>query len=128
MRTAIATDPSKGTITLESCIHPLENILVSEDEYGQDGKDFAVEVASLSRRVAFQAEPDDPNPLHGGHLIVRHTRGVAQTLTGIEIDNFGQSGIQGTYVSLKDIVSLFYDQTCVSGLSIFLNVLLFATL
>lgn len=35
--------------------------------------------------------------LHGGHLIIYHTPGVAQRLEGVEIRDFGQQGNLGRY-------------------------------
>ena len=96
LRRVIAVNETKGLITLDEGVNPLQNSLLSEAD-SQDGIDFAVEVASLNRRVKFTAEKDDPNPLHGGHLIIFHTPDVAQTLRGVEIDGFGQQGNLGRY-------------------------------
>ena len=64
-----------------------------------DDPNTATEVALLSRNVKFSAVEDDPNPLHGGHLIVLHTPMVAQMLGGVEVVGFGQQGKMGRYVS-----------------------------
>lgn len=97
LREVAAIDPDAGLVRLNEGISPLDNLLLSQDE-GQDGRDFAVEVASLSRKVKFTASADDAdNPLHGGHLIILHTPGVPQLLRGVEISNFGQQGVIGRY-------------------------------
>ena len=62
-----------------------------------DNEDFAVEVALLSRNVVFEGATDDPNELHGAHLIVFHTPEVIQKLEGVEFVNFGQQGNLGRY-------------------------------
>lgn len=85
-----------GEITLNESVDHVENSLLAQDE-GEDGPKFAVEVASLSRKVKFTAADDDTNSLHGGHLIVLHTPNVPQTLRGVEISNFGQQGNIGRY-------------------------------
>jgi len=96
LRRIIAIDSANGFITLDKGVNRLENTLLSQDE-GEDGLNFAVEVASLSRNVKFTSEKDDPDPLVGGHLIVMHTPNVAQLLRGVEISNFGQQGNIGRY-------------------------------
>jgi hypothetical protein len=93
VRTVIARDTTLGTLTLNERIDPAVNLLHARVD--TDGADMAVEVASLSRRVVFTAERDDPNPLHGGHLIILHTPHVDQMLSGVEISNFGQQGVMG---------------------------------
>ena len=62
-----------------------------------DYPEFAVEVASLSRRIVLGADYDDGKI--GGHLIVYHTRYVKQFVEGVESVNFGQQGNLGRYVS-----------------------------
>lgn len=57
-----------------------------------DGE-YAVEVARLSRAVTFTSTVEDDV---GGHLIIFHTS-VEQHISGIRIENFGQSGILGRY-------------------------------
>ena len=90
-RTITSIDVDAGEITLGSGINPLDNSLLSLAD-GEDGRKFAVEVASLSRQVKFVAEKDDTDELHGGHLIVYHTPLIPQLLRGVEISNFGQQG------------------------------------
>lgn len=65
----------------------------------KDSRDFAVEVALLARNIVFEGAEDDPNDLHGAHLIVFHTPLVEQKLQGVEFRNFGQQGNLGRYVS-----------------------------
>ena len=55
------------------------------------------EVALLSRNVVVTATPDPANALHGGHLIVLHTPGVAQHLEGVRFEGSGQQGNLGRY-------------------------------
>ena len=62
-----------------------------------ENPDFAVEVALLARNVVFEGADDDPNQLHGAHLIVFHTPLVKQKLEGVEFVNFGQQGNLGRY-------------------------------
>lgn len=58
--------------------------------------DFAVEVALLSRNILFKSGKDE-NLSHGGHLWIRHTPDVAQTIQGVEFRDFGQQGTLGRY-------------------------------
>lgn len=62
----------------------------------EDHEIFAVEVASLTRPVIFEAESNSDNELIGGHLIVFGTP-TPQHLEGVEIRNFGQQGRLGRY-------------------------------
>ena len=59
--------------------------------------EHATEVGLLSRRIVFEAEEDENDPLMGGHMIFYYTRGVRQRLQGVEIRNFGQQGMLGRY-------------------------------
>lgn len=73
-------------------------------EMSSPERSCGAEVALLSRNVAFVAstkdDPDDSNPLHGGHLIVMHTTGeeARQHLQGAEVRRFGRQGELGRYV------------------------------
>lgn len=63
---------------------------------------MAAEVAWLSRAIVFEAEGDGGSGtgienLHGGHLKILCTPNVAQYIEGVEIRDFGQQGILGTY-------------------------------
>lgn len=58
---------------------------------------YAAEIARLTRRFVFEAQADNPDPLLGGHFIVMHTPNVVQTISGLEIRNFGQQGRLGRY-------------------------------
>ena len=60
--TITSIDVDAGEITLGSGINPLDNSLLSLAD-GEDGRKFAVEVASLSRQVKFVAEKDDTDEL-----------------------------------------------------------------
>jgi G8 domain len=62
----------------------------------QDHDDFAIEVASLTRRVVFEAESNLGDDLIGGHMIIYGTPNP-QHLEGVEIRNFGQQGRLGRY-------------------------------
>jgi len=57
--------------------------------------DYAVEVASLSRKIIFEGEDDED--LIGGHMIIYHTPNVIQRIEGAEFVNFGQQGNLGRY-------------------------------
>ena len=61
-----------------------------------ESKDFAVEVALLSRNIAFVGGTDS-TARHGGHFMVMHTPKVIQTLVGVDLQNFGQQGLLGRY-------------------------------
>eukprot|EP00548_Thalassiothrix_antarctica_P009388 CAMPEP_0194161454 /NCGR_PEP_ID=MMETSP0152-20130528/78944_1 /TAXON_ID=1049557 /ORGANISM="Thalassiothrix antarctica, Strain L6-D1" /LENGTH=1489 /DNA_ID=CAMNT_0038871245 /DNA_START=953 /DNA_END=5423 /DNA_ORIENTATION=+ len=63
----------------------------------QQSKDFAVEVALLSRNILFQGEKDPANDLFGAHFMVMKTPYVEQMIDGIEFQNFGQQGVLGRY-------------------------------
>ena len=66
-------------------------------EAGPGEAEYAVEVAGLRRDVVFEAQDDDPNNMHGGHLIVFHTPTTIQQISGVLFDNFGQDGNLGRY-------------------------------
>lgn len=90
-----SVDATTGKVTLTDSI--TSPITLNDDAMA------GVEVALLSRNVEFRAEEDPSSPLQGGHLIVLHTPGVAQTLSGVEFNNFGQQGNLGRYVSREEI-------------------------
>jgi hypothetical protein len=62
----------------------------------RDSKDYAVEVALLSRNIVFEGGPDD-NENHGAHFGVMYTPNLAQSLIGVDFQNFGQQGVLGRY-------------------------------
>lgn len=64
---------------------------------------FGVEVALLSRNIAFSSDSDQYS--EGGHLIVYHT-GRAQQLDGVSFQKFGQQGNLGRYVSFESVEAL----------------------
>jgi hypothetical protein len=86
--TITASDPVTGMLTLDA---PIEKPITMADD-----PTFAVEAASLTRPVVFEAESDAGNATIGGHLIVHHTD-AAQHIEGIEVKNFGQQGRLGRY-------------------------------
>jgi hypothetical protein len=59
-------------------------------------RDFAVEVALLSRNIVFQGGVDVIKN-HGAHFWVMFTPIVIQKLEGVEFINFGQQGLIGRY-------------------------------
>ena len=61
-----------------------------------ESKDFAVEVALLSRNIVFVGGADS-TARHGGHFMVMHTPKVIQTIVGVDLQNFGQQGNLGRY-------------------------------
>ena len=61
-----------------------------------ESKDFAVEVALLSRNIVFVGGTDS-TASHGGHFMVMHTPKVIQTISGVDLQNFGQQGSLGRY-------------------------------
>jgi cell surface hyaluronidase len=61
-----------------------------------ESKDFAVEVALLSRNILFRGGPDSQSR-HGGHFMVFHTPSIVQKINGVEFQNFGQQGLLGRY-------------------------------
>jgi len=65
----------------------------------KDSSAYATEIAILSRNIKLQGAEDDPNDLHGGHLMVMHTPGDGQDIVGLEVTNMGQAGNLGRYVS-----------------------------
>jgi hypothetical protein len=87
VRTIVDSDPSTGEITFDQTIERPLSIAESAD--------YAVEIASLNRRIVFDAEPDADEAI-GGHLIVYHTS-TSQHIEGVEIRNFGQKGRLGKY-------------------------------
>jgi hypothetical protein len=88
VRTIESSNPSTGIIRLSS---PIEKPISV-----QDHPDFAIEVASLSRRIVFEADDDQDDEFIGGHLVVHHTS-TPQNIEGVEIRNFGQQGRLGKY-------------------------------
>jgi hypothetical protein len=96
VRTISAIDKNTGTFTLSDAIGDGASPITTASN-----PNFASEVASLSRKIIFEAEGDGPSdgdiPLHGGHLMIFHTPDVAQRLEGVEIRNFGQQGNIGRY-------------------------------
>ena len=63
------------------------------DGFEYTDSEYAVEVASLSRAVTFTSTVENDI---GGHLIIFHTSSK-QHISGVRIENFGQSGILGRY-------------------------------
>lgn len=55
----------------------------------RDDRDFAVEVALLSRNIVFEGGDDDV-AFHGGHFWIFETSAHEQRVDGLEIVNFGQ--------------------------------------
>jgi len=63
-----------------------------------DDPRFAVEIALLSRNIAFTSKDDDPShPFHGPHLMILQTPKVAQNIIGVDFRGFGQQGTAGRY-------------------------------
>lgn len=86
--TVESVDEELGILTLTDTINkPITQ---------QDHAVFAVEVASLSRSVVFEAESNLDDDMIGGHLIIYWTP-TPQHLEGVEIRNFGQQGKLGRY-------------------------------
>lgn len=88
VRTIASTDPATGTMTFTE---PIEKPISLADH-----PDFAVEIASLNRRIVFEADDDVDDEFIGGHLVVHHTTSP-QHIEGVEIKNFGQQGRLGKY-------------------------------
>ena len=65
----------------------------------KDDSMYATEVAILSRNIRIQGAKDDPDVLHGGHLMIMATPGDGQDVVGLEVLNMGQAGNLGRYVS-----------------------------
>lgn len=63
----------------------------------KDNSLYATEIAILSRNIKVQGADDDPDPLHGGHMIILHTPGGGQSIVGLEVTNMGQAGNLGRY-------------------------------
>jgi hypothetical protein len=90
-RTVASVDAGTGILTVDTTI---TRSLPGLDGPGEP--EFAVEIAVMSRPVVFQAQEDNVEAPHmGGHLIVYHTPGVPQVLSGIRFVNFGQGGNLG---------------------------------
>ena len=86
--TVESVDVATGTIRLtDEIAKPITKV---------DDPVMAVEVASLSRRVVFEAESNADDALIGGHLMIFWTPSP-QLLEGGEIRNFGQQGRLGRY-------------------------------
>jgi len=63
----------------------------------KDDSRYATEIAILSRNIKVQGAEDDPDDLHGGHLMVLATPGDGQDIVGLEVTNMGQAGNLGRY-------------------------------
>jgi hypothetical protein len=61
-----------------------------------ESKDYAVEVALLSRNILIEGGTD-PTARHGGHMMIMNTPSVVQSIIGLELRNFGQQGALGRY-------------------------------
>lgn len=73
------------------------NATISAPTTMKDDSKYATEIAILSRNIRVQGADDDPDPLHGGHLIILHTPGGGQSIVGLEVNNMGQAGNLGRY-------------------------------
>lgn len=82
------TGDGGGVITLSG---PVKKPITKVDD-----ENFAIEIASLNRRIVFEAENDSNDDKIGGHLIIHHTN-APQHIQGVEIRNFGQQGRLGRY-------------------------------
>jgi G8 domain len=89
------TQHGNGFVKLE-----LDSAIVPPTTLNQS-KDFAVEVALLSRNILFEGDTDEADSFLGAHFIVLHTPAstASQYIEGIEFRNFGQQGVLGKYVS-----------------------------
>jgi len=90
VRTVDSSNVAAGTLTITNPINTAPTTIEIDPE-------MAAEVAWLTRRIIFEAELDGPSQLHGGHLIIYFTPGIAQRLEGVEIRSFGQQGNHGRY-------------------------------
>lgn len=87
--TSITTTGDQATLRLDQ---PIDKPTAAEEN-----KDFASEVALLSRNILFDDDGSSDTTLMGGHFIVMDTPNVTQHIEGIEIVRFGQQGILGKY-------------------------------
>lgn len=121
--TIASVDIEAGTVTLSSPPTMQTHSDEFADVNGQEpagwistvknDPEFPAEVAWMSRSVTFDADTtwgggghhfwwcNQGQRISGGHMIISHTSGVAQTIEGVEFRNFGQSGSLGRYVSAK---------------------------
>ena len=67
--------------------------------------DFPIEIALLERNVKFESDNTEGHD-QGGHLIVVHTKDVAQMIDGVELFKFGQRGNLGRYVSFLMVTNI----------------------
>ena len=88
--TRVVDSPVSGyvAITLDSAIIRPTTLVES--------KDYAVEVALLSRNILLVGGTDK-TAQHGGHLMIMNTPSVVQSIIGLELRNFGQQGALGRY-------------------------------
>lgn len=90
-RTVASVDAATGILVLDTTI---TRSLPGLDGPGEP--ELAVEIAVMSRSVLFRAQEDNVEAPHiGAHLIVYHTPGVSQVISGVRLVNFGQGGILG---------------------------------
>jgi hypothetical protein len=97
VKTVASVDVATGEIDIGQSGGLAENPITMDEN-----PDIASEVAWLSRAIVLEAEGDGPSDgnypaLHGGHLMIFHTPGVAQRIEGVEFRNFGQQGNLGRY-------------------------------
>lgn len=86
---ASVTSNGDGTTTLEL------DAPIGATSFSDAEPDYAVEVALLSRNIAFESDSTASNK--GGHLMVLHTPHRAQSLQGVSLRKFGQQGFLGRY-------------------------------
>ena len=83
----VGVDVGLGTIQIDQEI-PFTTTKKHDDR-------FPVEVANLSRNFVITAEDDPDDGLKGGHLVIKKTVGVVQTIEGVAFVNGGRQGTLG---------------------------------
>jgi uncharacterized protein (UPF0262 family) len=86
------TPNGDSTVTVE-----LDETITMTSHEDSEGV-YAVEVALLSRNIAFSSDSDELTG--GGHLIIYHTN-RPQHIDGVAVQKFGQQGRLGRYVSFR---------------------------
>jgi hypothetical protein len=84
VRRIVGISQSNGAVALQ-LDQPIERPTTA-----RESKDFATEVALLSRNIVFEDDGSSRSSLIGGHLIVLETPKVVQHIEGVEIVGFGQ--------------------------------------
>jgi hypothetical protein len=99
-RRIVGVSQSNGGIALQ-LDQPIERPTTA-----RESKDFATEVALLSRNIVFEDDGSSRLSLIGGHLMIMETPNVVQHIEGVEMVGFGQQVSHSSAGTLYDLIRL----------------------